>query len=144
MRLKSNLSSVIRQVNKVPKDVDKGVQRAANEMGNKLLQLAKEEIKGRRPKGQKATPGQPPMNRTGKLRGSIKMQVEREGFATYKAEVGPTLIYGRSLEVAGKYAPPTWSGAAAMEGFPYMLPAFKKFQPMAMAILRKHLAIWSR
>jgi hypothetical protein len=120
---------------------DLQVRAANNEMSNKLVQLAKEEIKGKRANaGYPATPGEPPMNVTGNLRRSIKAERFRTGFASYSAIVGPTIVYGRSLEVAGKFAPRSWTGATKEKGFPYMKPAFIKFQRVAMAIMRKHLA----
>ena len=97
-------------------------------MMTSLIQLSKNEIQGRRPKGQKATAGKPPMNRTGDLRRSIRGQKFEPGFGTYSAIVGPTIIYGRAVEMGGQYAPPSWQGTSAMRGFPYMEPAFEKFR----------------
>lgn len=119
---------VKRAVDNISNDIDKGAEMARDEMMNALIQLSKEEIKGRRPKGEKATAGQPPMNRTGNLRRSIKGERFRTGFASYSAIVGPTIIYGRAVELGGDYAPKSWYGTSAMKGFPYMEPAFKKFQ----------------
>jgi len=112
---------------------DASVRAARDEMMARLIQLAQEEIKGKRPKGQKATSGEPPMNRTGNLRRSITGKKAREGFASYSAEVGPTTIYSRAVELGGA---PTWTNG---QHFPYMAPALKKFQREAMAIIRKHL-----
>jgi hypothetical protein len=109
-----------------------------------LIQLSKEEIQGRRPKGEKATAGQPPMNRTGNLRRSIRGEKITKGFAKYEAIVGPTIIYGRAVELGGNFAPRSWKGTTAMRGFPYMAPAFKKFQVLAPNIVRKNLAIGGR
>jgi len=131
----------MRAVNKATSKLDTGAREARDEMMTTLIQLAKEEIKGERPKGQKATPGQPPMNRTGNLRRSIRGEKYRQGFATYSAVVGPTIVYGRSVEMGGKYAPRTWSGETKSKAFPYMQPAFKKFQTVAYAIMRKHLSL---
>jgi len=137
----SNINEVMRAVNKATSKLDTGAREARDEMMTTLIQLAKEEIKGERPKGQKATPGQPPMNRTGNLRRSIRGEKYRQGFATYSAVVGPTIVYGRSVEMGGKYAPRTWSGETKSKAFPYMQPAFKKFQTVAYAIMRKHLSL---
>jgi len=137
----SNINEVMRAVNKATSKLDIGAREARDEMMNTLIQLAKEEIKGERPKGQPATPGQPPMNRTGNLRRSIRGEKYRQGFATYSAVVGPTIVYGRSVEMGGKYAPRTWSGETKSKAFPYMQPAFKKFQRVAYAIMRKHLSL---
>lgn len=138
--ISSNLSLVVKELAKLAVDVDKGAENARNEMALAITQLAKEEIQGRRPKGQKAVAGQPPMNRTGNLRRSIKpTQMRREGFASYSAIVGPTIIYGRSVEIGGPYSPPSWYGTTATKGFPYLEPAFKKFTQVQRQILEKHI-----
>jgi len=137
--INSNINQVMKAVTKYTDKIDIGVRAARDEMAMKMVQLSKEEIKGKRNPGEKAIPGEPPMNRTGNLRRSIKAEKVRSGFASYSAIVGPTIIYGRSVEVAGKYAPPTWSGDTRAKGFPYMEPAYKKFKQVAYAILRKHL-----
>ena len=64
-----------------------------------------------------------------------------KGFAKYEAIVGPTIIYGRAVELGGNFAPRSWKGTTAMRGFPYMVPAFKKFQVLAPNIVRKNLDI---
>ena len=61
------------------------------------------------------------MNRTGDLRRSIKGEKFRVGFASYTAIVGPTIIYGRRVELGGGNWP---SGVR----FPYMEPAYEKFR----------------
>ncbi len=109
-------------------NIGKGAQNARDEMMVTLIQLSKEEIKGRRPEGQKATAGQPPMNRTGNLRRSIRGEKRTVGFAKYTAIVGPTIIYGRAVELGGEFSPKSWKGTTAVKGFPYMAPAFKKFK----------------
>ena len=120
-------------------DMDKGAMKARDEMMLALIQLSKEQIEGRRPKGQKATSGRPPMNRTGNLRRSIRGEKYRKGFASYSAIVGPTIIYGRAVELGGQWAPDSWKGTSAMAGFPYMKPAFVKFRTIAPAIIAKHI-----
>jgi hypothetical protein len=118
--------------------LDIGARMARDEMMNTLTRYAKEEIKGRRTPGERATPGEPPMNRTGNLRRSIKGERFKTGFASYSAVVGPTIVYGRSVEMGGKYAPNSWRDG---QKFPYMKPAFEKFQRVAMSIMRKHLSL---
>lgn len=137
----SNLKLVRESVTKATKSIDEGARNARDEMMMVLIQLSKEEIQGRRPKGEKATAGLPPMNRTGNLRRSIRGEKINKGFAKYEAIVGPTIIYGRAVELGGNFAPRSWKGTSAMRGFPYMAPAFKKFQVVAPAIARKHLQI---
>ena len=135
----SNLKMVRQSLEKAGANMDKGAEGARNEMMLALIQLSKEQIVGRRPKGEKATAGQPPMNRTGNLRRSIRGEKFRKGFASYSAIVGPTIIYGRAVELGGQWAPPSWRGTSAMAGFPYMKPAFIRFQVVAPAIIAKHI-----
>ena len=136
--IKSNIFEVMNSVTKATDKLDTGARMARDEMMNTLTQYAKEEIKGRRQPGERAITGEPPMNRTGNLRRSIKGERYREGFATYSAVVGPTIVYGRSVEMGGQYAPKTWLNG---QKFPYMKPAFEKFQKVAMSIMRKHLSL---
>lgn len=137
----TNLKLVRGKVTEYTKEINEGARKARDEMMVALIQLSKEEIQGRRPKGDRAAAGQPPMNRTGNLRRSIRGEKFQKGFAKYEAIVGPTIIYGRAVELGGNYSPPSWRGTSAVRGFPYMAPAFKKFQVVAPAIVRKHLAI---
>jgi len=118
--------------------LDTGARMARDEMMNTLTRYAKEEIKGRRTPGERAVSDEPPMNRTGNLRRSIKGERYRQGYASYSAVVGPTIVYGRALELGGKYAPKSWRDN---QKFPYMKPAFEKFQRVAMSIMRKHLSL---
>ena len=129
----SNIYSVKKALDQKLVEIDVGVMKARDEMMARLIQLSQEEIKGKRPKGQKATTGEPPMNRTGNLRRSITGKKAQEGFARYSAEVGPTTVYARAVELGGA---PTWING---EHFPYMAPALQKFQREAMAIVRKYL-----
>jgi len=136
----NNIGQVKRAITSQTHKIDEGARLARDEMMTTFIQLAQEEIKGQRAKigskWEKATPGEPPKNRTGNLRRSIRGEKSREGFASYTAVVGPTIIYGRSVEVGGKYAPPTWRHN---EKFPYMQPAFNKFRSLIGTIVRKHL-----
>ena len=129
----SNIYSVKKALDQKLVEIDVGVMKARDEMMARLIQLSQEEIKGERPKGQKATTGEPPMNRTGNLRRSITGKKAQEGFASYSAVVGPTTVYARAVELGGA---PTWING---EHFPYMAPALQKFQREAMAIVRKYL-----
>lgn len=155
----SNLKLVRSKLEKFTSNVDVSARRARDELAETLVQLAKEEIKGERgfvrmqrrnistahPRGkgtyksyERATAGEPPMNRTGNLRRSIKAEFFTFGFANYKAIIGPTVIYGRAVELGGVYAPRSWRNTSAMAGFPYMKPAWDKFQLIQPAIIRKH------
>lgn len=121
--LTQNLKLVRKSVDKFTTNIDVSTRIARDEMMAALIQLSKEEIKGRRPEGQKAWTGRPtpPMNRSGDLRRSIRGEKFRQGFASYTAIVGPTIIYGRRVELGGGNWP---SGVR----FPYMEPAYDKFR----------------
>jgi len=137
----TNLSLFKKDYEGVIRTLDYGVRLARDEMAHALEQLAKHEIKGKRAKGEKATAGEPPKNRTGNLRRSITSVKKREGFGMYSAEVGPTMKYSRAVEEGGKSAPPSWHGTTAMRGFPYMKPAWDKFKANKIMeqIVHKHL-----
>ena len=131
----SNLKLVREATKKAGKSIDDGARATRDEMMTTLIQLAKAEIVGRRPKGERATSGQPPMNRTGNLRRSIRGEKYNVGFAKYEAIVGPTMIYGRAVEMGGA---PTWTKG---QKFPYMSPAYAKFRLIAPRIVQKHMAL---
>ena len=131
----SNLKLVREATKKAGKSIDDGARATRDEMMTTLIQLAKAEIVGKRPKGQVATSGQPPMNRTGNLRRSIRGEKYNVGFAKYEAIVGPTMIYGRAVEMGGA---PTWTKG---QKFPYMSPAYAKFRLIAPRIVQKHMTI---
>ncbi len=131
----SNLKLVKEATKKAGKSIDDGARATRDEMMTTLIQLAKAEIVGRRPKGERAISGQPPMNRTGNLRRSIRGEKYNVGFAKYEAIVGPTMIYGRAVEMGGA---PTWTKG---QKFPYMSPAYAKFRLIAPRIVQKHMAI---
>lgn len=143
----SNLRQVRQAVDKFAGSIDAGARNARDEMMVTLIQLSKEQIQGRRGKGEKAVAGQPPKNRTGNLRRSIRGEKKqrKKGFGTeYTALVGPTIIYGRAVELGGEFAPESWKGTTAVKGFPYMAPAFKKFRTVAPRIIKKHLSVGGR
>lgn len=131
----SNLKLVKEATKKAGKSIDDGARATRDEMMTTLIQLAKAEIVGRRPKGERAISGKPPMNRTGNLRRSIRGEKYNIGFAKYEAIVGPTMIYGRAVEMGGA---PTWTKG---QKFPYMSPAYAKFRLIAPRIVQKHMAI---
>jgi hypothetical protein len=143
--IKTNLKLVRESLQSAENNIGKGAENLATEAMSILIQLSKEQIVGKRPKvngvWEKATAGQPPMNRTGNLRRSIRGQKRKVGFAKYEVIVGPTMVYGRAVELGNEYAPPSWRGTTAMKGFPFMAPAFKQFQPILPQLVRKHLSI---
>lgn len=146
--ISTNLKLVRDSLQTAEKNIGKGAENLANEAMSIMIQLSKEQIQGRRGKTDgvwdKATAGQPPMNRTGNLRRSIRGQKRKVGFAKYEVIVGPTMIYGRAVELGGRYAPRSWKGTSAMAGFPYMAPAFKQFAPILPQLVRKHLSVGGR
>ena len=99
--LTQNLNLVRKSVDKLGRNIDISTRMARDEMMMALVQLSKEQIQGKRPKGQVAWTGtpQPPMNRTGDLRRSIRGEKFRQGFASYTVIVGPTIIYGPTIAV---------------------------------------------
>ena len=121
--LTQNLKLVRKSVDKLGKNIDLSSRMARDEMMAALIQLSKEQIQGKRPKGQVAWQGSPtpPMNRTGDLRRSIRGEKFRQGFASYTAIVGPTIIYGRRVELGGG----NWQPGVR---FPYMEPAYNQFR----------------
>jgi hypothetical protein len=121
--IKSNLKLVKKIWTDTTNKVDVATRAARDEMMAALIQLSKEQIQGVRPKGQTAWQGfpTPPMNRTGNLRRSIRGEKFRTGFASYEAIVGPTIIYGRKVELGG----PNWRAGVK---FPYMEPAYQIYR----------------
>lgn len=71
-----------------------------------------------------------PTLRTGNLRNSIKvLDVRQESLGVWSSKTGPTLIYGRRVELgfnpfgpAGAYG----RGHAKTRAFPYLAPGFEK------------------
>jgi len=132
----TNLDLVISKINKGVINFDIAAAEATEDLKVTAINLIKDEIKGTRPKGQKATTGQPPMNRTGNLRASIRGETTPVGFANYTAVVGPTVgTYARAVEVGSPFNPPTWKNG---EHFPYVQPAFIKLSAMVSTILKRH------
>jgi hypothetical protein len=118
--------------------LDQKIGFAAREISIALEGFGKREIKGQRLKGQKATTGEPPMNRTGNLRRSIRGTSNRKGFGIYESVVGADMVYARAVEVGDPYNPPSWRNG---ERFPFLSPALKKFVSSGLLkrILVKHL-----
>lgn len=119
-----NIPEVLSALQAYQKMVDMKLALSAQEIALRLEGRAKNMIKGERPKGEKAIPGQPPMNRTGALRESIRGYTERKGFQSYQAIVGADTLYARAVEVGSPYNPPSWTEG---QYFPYLRPAVDKF-----------------
>jgi hypothetical protein len=125
----NNLRLVKQVWTKETKSLDVKARLMRDEMMAALIQLSKEQIVGKRPKVNgrytQAISGLPPMNRTGDLRRSITGEKFNVGFANYSAIVGPTIVYGRRVELGGgNWRPGTM--------FPYMAPAYAKFRTMVL------------
>lgn len=103
----TNISKVIAALNK---KVEKGAERAIKVATREVAVVATAEMKGlidkKRPyvgKGrskryEKGSPPEPPQNRTGNLRRSIRFKVEQESKMKYVATIAPYAIYSRALE----------------------------------------------
>lgn len=95
-----------------------------------------------------ATPPRPTL-RTGNLRNSIHSSPpERRGGSTWSAKVGPTLMYGRRVElgfdgmVSGyvtKRGTVVQSYHATTRKFPYLAPAFKDNEDNIFEIWKSHV-----
>ena len=115
-----NLSKAIRDIGVMDAKMDKAVLLAATLMAAEVERTAKGVFKGSHKAGT-PTPsqvGQPPTPITGTLRRSITSKVARKGFGKYEAEIGPTVVYGRALELGH----PRW---AAGINYPFMAHAAK-------------------
>ena len=135
----SNIGDAKIFMNKKAASLDTKAMRLRNKAMGQLIQLAKEEIVGKRgshvgSRGgivwDKATPDSPPKNRIGFLRNSITGFPTQTGFAQYEAVVGPTVIYSRRLEIGGG----NWRAGTK---FPYMQPAFDKFLTLQDGLVRE-------
>lgn len=138
--MSDNLPQVEAALQAYMRGFDMRIGNATFEISQALEGFGKRQIKGQRPEGEKAITGQPPMNRTGNLRRSIRGQHMRLGYATYEAVVGADMIYARAVEVGAPYNPPSWQNN---EHFPYLEPALEQFAKtnLIVRILRKHLGV---
>lgn len=138
--MSDNLPQVEAALEAYMRNLDIRIGNATREISLAIEGMGKRNIKGERPKGEKAVIGQPPMNRTGNLRRSIRGQSQRLGYATYQAIVGADMVYARAVEVGAPYNPPSWQNG---EHFPYLQPALDDFAKsnLTIRILRKHLGV---
>jgi hypothetical protein len=138
--MSDNLPQVEAALQSYMRGFDMRIGNATREISYAIEGLGKRQIKGERPPGEKAVIGQPPMNRTGNLRRSIRGQHQRLGYATYQAIVGADMVYARAVEVGAPYNPPSWQNN---ERFPYLQPALQEFvrTNLTIRILRKHLGV---
>lgn len=160
--MSDNLPEVERALLAYQNSLDLRVGSAAFEMSQALEGFAKREIKGERGvvgrkvkfvdgqakrggkiydyNNDRAVIGQPPKNRTGNLRRSIRGQSMRMGFAKYQAIVGADMVYARAVEFGSPYNPPSWRNN---EHFPFLQPALNKFisSGKPLRILREYLGV---
>ena len=82
-----------------------------------------------------SAPGDPPSLITGNLRRSITVNgpnaTQVGGFPGWRAEIGPTAVYGRVQELGG------WAGHANLPPRPYMQPAYDDVKPQLQGIFTK-------
>ena len=126
---------------------DEAAQRVVEKAGAIIGGQAKREFRGSR----QAPPSPPrPTLRTGNLRNSIQVgEIKRESIGTWSSKVGPTMVYGRRVELgypAGNAGLPT-PGAHYSRGhqptrrFPYMGPGFDQSRDRVVAMYNDE---WAR
>lgn len=97
-----------------------GSRRAIGKMAAAAEAEIKKQIVGHHdagtPRPEENPAGTPPMNVSGALRRSIKFEIKKVGFGAYEAIVGPSVVYGRILEL----------GFANGNKYPYVKPAYEK------------------
>lgn len=107
---------------KVTRDADAASKMIVHTGSMKLVREAKANFDGSHKKGQPHQGGDKPNVVTGTLRRSIRATpVEKTGLFEYSSSVGPTVVYGRAVELG--YAPRN------MRPFPYFNPAAEKVLP---------------
>lgn len=138
MRESDNIPEVLAALAGYQKKVDLKLAVSAEQIAQRLEGRAKNMIVGQRPEGQKAITGEPPMNRTGALRASIRGYTSRKGFQTYQAIVGADTVYARAVEMGSPYNPPSWKNG---ERFPYLRPAVDTFihQGLVQKLIKKNI-----
>lgn len=138
MQFRTNLNIVKKAWDRRSESLDQAMEGLQRDLTAAAIQLAQNEIRGRRMPGERATPGAPPKNRTGTLRRSIRGEKTKRGFADYKAVVGPTVVYGRAVELGGAR---NWPSGLR---FPYMAPAYGKLRLVARQMIASNLGRWSK
>lgn len=87
--------------------------------------------KGFAPNGDPYAPTPPiPTQRTGNLQSSIQFETERRSYATYAVRIGPTIEYGRAVELGS----PRWKTG---NKFPYMRPGYERSKRKIGEIYRR-------
>ena len=129
-----NLSGVINaltlNVSKAEKAAVFALSRVAFEIERQAKLNAAEG--GTHARGEKtgATPGSGPARVTGALQRSIHTEMKRPGFGNYVAEVSPSMVYARAVELGN----PRWKSGV---NYPYLVPAANRIRPRAQEIFIK-------
>lgn len=103
--------------------LDAAAEKIATQAGLIVQRYARKEFRGET----SAPPTPPrPTQRTGNLRNSITVSDQkRVSFGTWSAKVGPTMIYGRRVELGYK-GTGKGRGQQTTRAFPYLSPGFDK------------------
>jgi hypothetical protein len=138
--MNNNLPEVVGAWQAYQAKLDLKMSAASGEIALHLEGASKRMIVGQRTPGDKAVTGQPPMNRTGNLRRSIKGSSGKIGFGVYESVVGAYMVYARPVELGAPYNPPSWKNG---ERFPFIEPAVRNFiqSGMITRIIVKHLGV---
>lgn len=110
--------------------IDNASRRIVERGGLLIANSAKRQFRG----DTHALPNPPrPTRRTGNLRDSIEVKdVTRVGPGSWKSSVGPTMIYGRRVELGGSSSYMTKKGTevhVTTRPFPYLYPGFIEAKP---------------
>lgn len=84
--------------------------------------------------GSPSAPGEPPHLQSGTLRRSVTVDGPTPemfgGYRGWKAQVGPTAVYGRVQELGGQ------TGWGVLPPRPYMTPAYDDVKPLLLPLFR--------
>jgi hypothetical protein len=113
--------------------------KVADESAKIIQKKARQEFRSR--SGGRKDPPQPPQPtlRTGNLRNSIQIEgPTRVGPQSYRARVGPTLEYGRRVEL-GYEGSGIGRGHQTTRKFPYMGPAYEKSRDDVISLYHREV-----
>ena len=128
-----NLASVINSMKVYAEKSDEATQSALGAVAGMIQAQAVRNASGPhhpRNVGHVVWSGEGPNVVSGDLRRSIKTKMRRQGFGSYTATVGPSMVYGRAVELGN----PSWKSGVK---YPYLVPAFEKVKPQATDIFTK-------
>lgn len=122
-----NLNEVLAGLTKYENNLVQAAVYGITQVAFKVEQNAKEGWASRHKPGTPTTAekGGKPASVTGNLRRSIHTEV-KQGFGSYLAEVGPTMVYARRVELDYDY--------------PYMKPAYEQTKPNVSRIFNTAVA----